>query len=140
MNEPLLHEELSRDIIGGAMAVLNELRPGLDEKLYENALVIELVERGHRPDQQKRFPVFYHRHHIGTLTPDLIVDDTVIVDPKVVTAFAEDHVAQMMGYLAITGLELALLLNFKYCKLQCKRVVRTQGRLVDDPEKERPVH
>lgn len=41
------HEEITKDIIGAAMAVLNELKPGLDEKLYENALVIELAARGH---------------------------------------------------------------------------------------------
>jgi len=44
----MLHEEITKNIIGAAMAVLNELRPGLDEKLYENALVIELRARGHR--------------------------------------------------------------------------------------------
>jgi len=68
--------------------------------------------------------VYYEGQLIGTLVPDLIVDESVIVDPKVVTAFNETHVAQMIGYLAITGLKLALLLNFKYAKLQSKRVVR----------------
>jgi GxxExxY protein len=48
----------------------------------------------------------------------------VIADPKVATAFNENHVAQMLGYLNITGLRLALLLNFKYAKLQWKRIVR----------------
>lgn len=68
--------------------------------------------------------MYYEGQLIGTLVPDLIVDESVIVDPKVVTAFNETHVAQMIGYLAITGLKLALLLNFKYAKLQSKRVVR----------------
>jgi GxxExxY protein len=68
--------------------------------------------------------VQYKGHFIGRLIPDLIVDDLVIVDPKVVVAFNETHVAQMVGYLAKTGLKLALLLNFKYSKLQWKRVVR----------------
>ena len=119
----LIHEELSRDIISAAMKVLSKLRPGLDEKLYENALLIELVKRGHRVDQQKSFPVHYEGHFIGKLVPDLIVDDLVVVDPKVVEQFNSDHVAQMLGYLAITGLELAVLLNFKFAKLQIKRVV-----------------
>ena len=118
----LIHEELSRDIISAAMKVLYTLRPGLDEKLYENALLIELVKRGHRVDQQKSFPVHYEGHFIGKLVPDLIVDDLVVVDPKVVEQFTSDHVAQMLGYLAITGLELAILLNFKFAKLQIKRV------------------
>jgi GxxExxY protein len=120
----LVHQELSKDIIGAAMAVLNELKPGLDEKLYENALVIELNERGHSVQQQKAFDVQYKGRSIGRLVPDLIVDDLVIADPKVVLAFNQTHMAQMAGYLAITGLRLALLLNFKYANLRWKRVVR----------------
>ncbi len=120
----LIHRELSESIIGAAMTVINELKPGLDEKLYENALVIELGLLGHSVSQQSRFDVTYKDHFIGRLTPYLIVDDAVVVDPKVVAAFNENHVAQMMGYLAITNLRLALLLNFKHAKLTWKRVVR----------------
>ena len=124
------HEELTGDIIGAAMAVLNELKPGLDEKLYENALVIELVARGHTLEQPREYPVHYRGHFIGKLVPDLIVDGKVIADPKVVSAFNDTHIAQMLGYLNITGLELALLLNFKEAKLAWKRVVR--GKRGDD--------
>jgi GxxExxY protein len=122
----LIHEELSRKIIGAAMDVLNKMKPGLDEKLYERALLIELRRRGHIVESQKEFPVFYESERIGNLVPDLIVDDKVIVDPKVVTVFNEAHIAQMVGYLSITGLELALLLNFKSARLEWKRVVRQQ--------------
>jgi len=120
----LIHKELSESIIGAAMKVLNTLRPGLDEKLYENAMVIELRKRGHRVEQQRQFPVHYDGQLIGTLIPDLIVDELVIVDPKVVTAFNDTHLAQMLGYLNITNLQLALLINFKFAKLDWKRVVR----------------
>jgi GxxExxY protein len=122
--ENLIHEKLSEEIIGAAMTVLNELKPGLDEKLYENALVIELRERGHAVNQQKAFKVEYRGRQIGMLIPDLIIDEIVIADPKVVSEFNETHLAQMTGYLALTGLRLALLLNFKYAKLRWKRVVR----------------
>jgi GxxExxY protein len=115
---------VSESIIGAAMTVLNALRPGLDEKLYERALVIELRKRGRKVDQQREFQVHYDSHLIGHLIPDLIVDDMVIADPKVVTAFNETHLAQMIGYLNITQLKLALLLNFKDAKLAWKRVVR----------------
>ena len=120
------HEELTGQIIGAAMAVLNELKPGLDEKLYENALVIELTAGGHKAEQQREYPVHYRGHFIGKLVPDLIVDGKVIADPKVVSAFTETHTAQMLGYLNITGLEVALLLNFKEAQLKWKRVVRGQ--------------
>ena len=119
----MLHEEISKDVIGAAMMVLNELRPGLDEKLYENALVIELRARGHNVDQQREYPVHYRGQFIGRLIPDLLVDGKVVVDPKVVTAFNDTHVAQMLGYLNITGLDVALLLNFKNAKLEWRRVV-----------------
>ncbi len=105
------------------MAVLNELKPGLDEKLYENALVIELRALGHVVEQQRPFPVHYRGQLIGTLVPDMIVDGKVIADPKVVSAFNENHVAQMLGYLNITGLEVAILLSFKDAKLHWKRVI-----------------
>ena len=108
------------------MSVLNELKPGLDEKLYESALVIELLSRGHKVEQQRAFPVYYRDQLIGRLVPDLIVDGRVVVDPKVVTAFNETHISQMLGYLSITGLQVALLLNFKEAKLHWKRVVREQ--------------
>src|SRR5215510_11124146 len=115
--ENLVHAELSQSIIGAAMTVLNELKPGLDEKLYENALVLELIARGHKVEQQREYPVYYRDRLIGKLRPDLIVDDKVIADPKVATDFNESHVAQMVGYLNISGLEVALLLNFKEAKL-----------------------
>ena len=125
----MLHEQITQDIIGAAMALLNELKPGLDEKLYENALVIELRARGHTVEQQRQFPVHYRGQFIGVLVPDLIVDGLVIADPKVVTVFNDTHLAQMLGYLNITGLEVALLLNFKEAKLHWKRLIierRTQ--------------
>ena len=131
----MLHEEITKDIIGAAMAVLNELKPGLDEKLYENALMIELGARAHTVEQQREYPVHYRGHFIGKLIPDLIVDGKVIADPKVVTAFNDTHVAQMLGYLNITGLEVALLLNFKESKLAWKRVVNERrNNTADNPD------
>jgi GxxExxY protein len=122
--DKLIHPELSESIIGAAMKVLNTLKPGLDEKAYENALVIEPRKRGHRVDQQKRFNVFYEDTVVYTLVPDLILDELVIVDPKVTEDFSRTHLAQMIGYLTITNLRLALLLNFKHADLRWKRVVR----------------
>lgn len=106
------------------MTVLNELKPGLDEKLYERALLLELTARGHKVEQQKQFPVYYRAERIGTLVPDLIVDELVIVDTKVATTFCDTDLAQMLGYLTITNLQLAILLNFKYAQLKFKRVVK----------------
>ena len=122
----MIHEQLSGEIIGAAMEVLNELKPGLDEKLYERAIIIELKRRGHVVSVQTSFPVHYRGELIGHLIPDLIVDNAVIVDPKVVACFTETHVAQMIGYLNITALDLVLLVNFKNARLEWKRVLRPQ--------------
>ncbi|MCC5806296.1 MAG: GxxExxY protein [Opitutales bacterium] len=118
--------ELTETIIGSAMTVLNTLKPGLDEKLYERALIIELGKQGICCDAQKSHDVYYDGVLIGSLVPDLIVEDRVIVDPKVVSAFNETHIAQMLGYLNITGLRTALLLNFKYAKIGIKRVSKSR--------------
>jgi GxxExxY protein len=77
----IIHEQLSGAIIGIAMEVLNELNPGLDEILYERAMVIELRRQGYTVAVQNSFPGFYRAELIGTLIPDLIVDNSVIVDP-----------------------------------------------------------
>jgi GxxExxY protein len=120
----LKHHALTNSIIGAGMVVLNELRPGLDEKLYERALTLELRARGHKVDQQHQYRVRYRGELIGNLIPDLIVDDAVIADPKVISEFNDSHVAQMLGYLNITGLGVALLLSFKEATLKWKRIVR----------------
>ena len=130
----MIHEEITRDIIGAAMEVLNELKPGLDEKLYERALILELQGRGHSVDEQREFPVHYRGHYIGKMIPDMIVDGKVIADPKVVTAFNDSHLAQMLGYLNISGLNLAILLNFKNSRLEWKRVAKeTRNKLTTNP-------
>jgi GxxExxY protein len=122
--DTVIYPELSHSIVGAAIKVLNALKPGLNEKAYENALVIELGRRGHTIEQQRQFDVFYEGIWVDTLVPDLLVDGSVVVDPKVVTEFNNTHVAQMIGYLAITGFKLAILLNFKHADLRYKRIVR----------------
>ena len=99
---------------------------------YERAMMIELKRRGHSLSIQRAFPVFYRGELIGNLIPDLIVDDAVIVDPKVAACITDTHVAQMVGYLNITGLDLALLLNFKNARLEWKRVLRPREAVEHD--------
>ena len=128
------HEKITRAIIGAAMKVHSRLRPGLDESFYEKALVIELVGMGLRVDNQREYPVHYEGHFLGKLIPDLIVEEAVIADPKVVKEFNEAHVSQMLGYLNITGLEVALLLNFRNASLQWKRIVSGSSTQDDEPQ------
>ncbi len=86
-------------------------------------------------EQEREYPVHYKGHFIGKLVPDLIVDGKAIADPQVVSAFTDTHIAQMLGYLNITGLEVALLLNFKEATLTWKRLVsenKEKGLTTDD--------
>ena len=108
----MLHKSLSGEIIGAGIQVSSALKPGLSERIYENALVLELRERGLSVEQQKPFPVYYKDEKVGQLIPDLIVNDKVIIDTKVVADFNQSHMEQMIGYLAITDLKLALIFIF----------------------------
>lgn len=118
------HRELTGKVIAAAIAVHQDLRPGLDEKLYERALCIEFTERGIHFKQQPIYQVRYKGHIIGDLIPDLVVENTLIVDTKCVTCFTPAHEAQMIGYLSITGLDVGLLLNFKSWPLGKRRLIR----------------
>ncbi len=119
------HSELTEQIIASAYRVGNELKNGLNEKLYENALCIDFASHSLSFSQQKQFPVYYLNKLCGTLIPDLIVENKVIVDTKVVKEINNEHIAQMQSYLNITGLKVGLLINFKYTSVNVRRVAKT---------------
>ncbi|MGD0060126.1 MAG: GxxExxY protein [Verrucomicrobiia bacterium] len=118
----VLHKELSFEIVAAAMEVLNTLGHGLNEKVYENSLVTELKMRGINVDQQKRFKVLYKNVVVGDYIPDLVVDDKVIVDTKVIEAVSDAEVGQVMNYLRIAKMELGIILNFPRPRLESRRV------------------
>ena len=74
--------------------------------------------------KQQSFPVIYREKEIGLLIPDLIVNQEVLVETKIAESFTSAHEAQVIGYLAITELRVGLWLNFKFARLQWKRLVR----------------
>ena len=115
--------ELTERLIGAAMAVHRAMGPGLDEKIYENSMCIELAELGITFSQQDQFPAFYKSHFVGKLITDLIADNKVILELKVAEAITDTHIAQALSYLAITNLQVALIFNFKNASLQFKRLV-----------------
>ena len=85
------HAALSYAIVGCAMEVLNELGHGLHEKPYENALVVELGLQKHAVNRQRRFDVSYKGVSVGEYVPDLIVNDAIIVDTKVIEKLATSN-------------------------------------------------
>ena len=110
-------------ILGAAMEVLNALGPGLLEKPYENALLVELRSRGLRVAPQQAFPVVYKGVEVGTYVPDLIVEDRVVVETKVIDGISNHERGQVLNYLRVTGLQVGLILNFKRAKLEWERIV-----------------
>jgi GxxExxY protein len=110
-------------IIGAAFSVLKELGHGLDEKPYENALVVELGLCGISYDQQKRFSVLYKNVQVAEFIPDLIAFDSVIVDAKAIDGITDHERGQMISYLRITKLKVGLIINFKRAKLEWERIV-----------------
>lgn len=133
LKEDLPYQELTGNVISAAIAVHQELRPGLDEKLYERALCIELAERGIHFEQQPKYEASYKGKFLGHFIPDLVMENQLIVDAKCADSFTAAHDAQMIGYLNITGLDIALLLNFKVWPLGKRRILRPGFKLNPTP-------
>ncbi len=121
--DKLLHAEMTHAIIGAAMEVLNELGHGLNEKPYENALMVEFGLRDIPCRQQPSFDVMYKGREVGLYIPDLIAFDTVIVDTKVVDYISDQERGQMINYLRVTGLRVGLIINFSKPRLEWERIV-----------------
>jgi GxxExxY protein len=119
----LLLKAETEKIIGFSFDVLNEIGHGLDEKIYENSLVVLLKSNEIAFDQQRRFSVFFRNVQVGEFVPDLIVFGSVIVDTKVIDRITDHERGQMINYLRITGLHVGLILNFKKTRLGWERIV-----------------
>lgn len=107
-----MHVELTREIIGSFYDVYNNLGYGFLEKVYENALSLELRTKGIQVEQQKPIQVVYRQQIIGEYFADLVVDSKVIVEIKAVKNLIPQHEAQLLNYLKATTYEVGLLLNF----------------------------
>jgi GxxExxY protein len=123
----VLKDEVYR-VVGCAMEVLNELGHGLNEKPYENALVVELGLRRIAYRQQPHFDVTYKMAKVGEYVPDIIAFDQVVVDAKVLDAITDHQRGQMLNYLRITGLKVGIILNFRRPKLEWERIVLDKNR------------
>ena len=122
-NTAFLLKEETHAVIGCAFEVLNELGHGLNEKCYENALVVEFRLCGIGFSQQRQFEVLYKNERVGLFVPDLIAYDQVIVDAKVIDRITDFERGQMLNYLRITKLRVGLILNFKHSRLEWERIV-----------------
>ncbi len=113
-------------IVSCSIEILNGLGHGLNEKPYENSLVIEFAHRGIPFVQQPRYPVHWRNIAVGEYIPDLIAYGQIIVDTKTIEKITERERGQMMNYLRITKLSVGLIINFKHRKLEWERIVLTR--------------
>ena len=115
--------ELTYQINGAVFEVNRVLGPGFLEKVYENALLVELRKRGLRAESQVPIKVKYKGEVVGDYFADLVVERQVIIELKTVENFQNIHEAQMLNYLKATGMKIGLLVNFKHTKAEIKRMV-----------------
>lgn len=120
-----MHKELSYAIVGAALEVHKTLGTGFLEKVYHRALAHEMLLRNLAFKDHCSLPVRYKGQLVGEYEADFVVDGKIIVEIKAAQALQEAHMAQARHYLAATGFQLAILLNFGSPILQRERVIKT---------------
>ena len=110
--------------INGAIFEVNKiLGPGFLEKVYENALLFELKNRGLEADKQVPIKVTYKDKLVGEYFADILVENQVIIELKTVEKLDNNHEAQLLNYLKATGIKVGILVNFKQTRAEIKRMV-----------------
>ncbi len=109
--EEYLHKELTSKIIQAFYKVYNTLGYGFLEKVYENAMRVELIKMGISVEQQKNIKVYYESEMVGDYFADLLIEELVIVELKAAENICEEHEAQLLNYLKAADIEVGLLLN-----------------------------
>jgi len=122
----MLHGDITDQIIKAFYKVYNSLGYGFLEKVYENALLIELTTCGLQVAQQHPIQVLYEKQQVGEYFADLVVNDLIILELKAAENIRDEHVAQLTNYLKATRKEVGLLLNFGG-KPEFKRIVFTNS-------------
>ncbi len=123
----MLHKELSGKIIEAFYTVYNTLGYGFLEKVYENAMMIELRKHGLHCSQQQHIHVYYDEEKVGDYYADIIVEEDIIIELKAAESIVKEHEYQLINYLKATEIEVGLLLNFGKAP-QFKRKIFTNDR------------
>jgi GxxExxY protein len=132
-------DRITDSIIGAAIKVHRALGPGLLESAYEACLAFELIELGLKIERQKSVPVVYREVKLDCgYRADIIVEQAVIIEMKVVEHLAPIHKAQLLSYLKLTGCKVGLLINFNV-KVLTAGVVRMVNNYPDTPRSQRPL-
>ncbi len=123
----MLYEDVTNKIIESFYRVYNALGPGFLEKVYRNAISVELANMRCRVEQEKNIKVYYNGIEVGDYYCDLLVNRFVIVELKAAEHLRQEHEAQLLNYLRATDIEVGLLLNFGK-KPEFKRKIFTNDR------------
>ena len=118
-------DPLTQKVIGEAMYIHSSLGQGFLESVYHNALLLRLNKIGLRVESQKPMAVYFEDEVVGDFLADLIVEGSLIVELKAVSALSSAHEVQLVNYLTATKIETGLLLNFGAQSLEVKRKIRT---------------
>ncbi len=118
------HDPLSEAVIGLVFKVANALGAGFLEKVYENALAIELQGAGIAFEQQVPITVFYQGQAVGSYVTDLVIEGRLLIELKACRTLEDAHTAQCLNYLRATELSTCLLINLGTPKPQIKRLSR----------------
>jgi GxxExxY protein len=117
------NDPLTERVLGAVFEVSNTLGAGFLEKVYERALLREFALRGIQATVQESIAVMYMGYCVGEYFPDLLVEESLIVELKCVERFTNEHVAQCLNYLRATGRTVCLLVNFQKSKVEWRRIV-----------------
>jgi GxxExxY protein len=123
----ILHKELSESILKVFYDVYNELGYGFLEKVYQNAMYLELKSQGFKVEPQKQIKVYYKNELVGDFFADLLINDVIILELKACDILVKAHYVQTLNYLKATNIEIGLLLNFGE-KPEIKRLIFTNNR------------
>ena len=123
----MMYEDKSDKVINAFYKVYNRLGYGFLEKVYQNALLIELQSMGFDVKSQYPIKVYYEEYEVGEYYADILVDDCIIIENKAMEALREEHECQLINYLKATDIEIGLLFNFGK-KPDFKRKIFTNDR------------
>ena len=121
--EDLVYPEFSYDIVGCAYDVYNELGPGHLEKYYQNAMAMAFKLKGWTFREQVYHPLKFKNKVVGKIFLDFVVKEKVIVELKRAERYSKSHMDQVLNYLKLTDLKLAILINFSSTEVSFKRVL-----------------
>ncbi|MFQ6015938.1 MAG: GxxExxY protein [Anaerolineae bacterium] len=124
LDESIPHSDITYKIIGAAMRVHNKIGPGHKESFYQRLLTAEMREDGLRVEEERPFDLYVDGTFVGRIYLDHLVEEIVIVEDKAFShLLTDEEVAQVIAYLAATGLKVGLLFNFGRKRLQYKRIL-----------------